>query len=191
MFSLITVGYSLIVNLPQHRASLVNRHVTGNVKTPAPSAAVTTPLSFTSLSLFPPESSQWIATIDADIANIPDNEFAPIFMGGILVMFGGVLSAIILGFILEKGDLYANVVADSYMQQGNDEEFWRGLSEEERIQGTEILRQLEAKNGKKLPSSAIPETILSGSKRNDEVASAPAATAVTSKKEMDMFSDYE
>ena len=141
--------------------------------------------------MFSAESSNWIATIDADIANIPDNEFAPIFMGGILVMFGGVLSAIILGFILEKGDLYANVVADSYMQQGNDEEFWRGLSEEERIQGTEILRQLEAKNGKKLPGSAMPEAILSGGKGNDEVASAIAAPMTASKKEIDMFSDYE
>ena len=188
MVSSITFGSSLVVN-PPHRGSLLNRYGTGIVK--APPSATTPTLSFTSLSLFPPESSHWIATIDADIANIPDNEFAPIFMGGILVMFGGVLSAVILGFILEKGDLYANVVADSYMQQGNDEEFWRGLSEEERIQGTEILRQLEAKNGKKLPTSAIPETILSGSTSNNEIAPSPAATAVTSRKEMDMFSDYE
>jgi hypothetical protein len=29
-------------------------------------------------------SNMWLATIDADIAAIPDNEFAPIFMGGIV-----------------------------------------------------------------------------------------------------------
>ena len=105
-------------------------------------------------------------------------------------MFGGVISAIILGFILEKGDLYASVVADSYRQEENDEEFWRSLSAEERAQGKEILRQLEVKNGNKLPISAMPEMILdeetSNKKEVKTLSSAPSAT----KNEVDMFSDY-
>jgi hypothetical protein len=140
-------------------------------------------------------TSNWIATIDADIANIPDNEFAPIFLGGVLVMFGGVLSATILGFILEKGDLYANVVADSYLQQDNDEEFWKGLSEEERIQGKEILKQLEAKNNGKMGRLSTSE--MDSGKPQDETGSMPPLQApkqmagTGSKKEMDIFSDYE
>ena len=105
-------------------------------------------------------------------------------------MFGGVFSATILGFILEKGDLYANVVADSYLQQGNDEEFWKGLSEEERIQGKEILKQLEAKNGKMDLSSDMGK-----SNPQDATSSVPLPVAQlagkASKKEMDIFSDYE
>ena len=136
--------------------------------------------------MFLPEATNWIATIDADIAKLSDNEFAPIFAGGIAVMFGGVISATILGFILEKGDLYANVVADSYMQQGNDEEFWKGLSEEERIQGQEILRQLEAKNGKLPEGAAAPPAAMMMSNGDKEETKETAP-----KKEMDMFSDYE
>ena len=75
-------------------------------------------------------TSTTLATIDMDIAKLSDNEFAPVFMGAIVVMFGGVLSALIVGFILDKGDLYASVVADSYIQSSDDEEFWKGLSEE-------------------------------------------------------------
>ena len=48
-----------------------------------------------------------------------------------MVMFGGVLSAVIVGFLLEKGDLYASIAAESYLQSAEDEEFWKGLSQEE------------------------------------------------------------
>ena len=47
-------------------------------------------------------------------------------------MFGGVLSALVVGFILDRGDLYATVAAESYLQGADDEEFWKGLSDEEK-----------------------------------------------------------
>ena len=75
-------------------------------------------------------ASTFISTISADIDNIPDNEFGKIFAGGIVVMFGGVFSALIVGFLLESGNSYAGIVADSYAQ-GGDEEFWESLSPED------------------------------------------------------------
>jgi hypothetical protein len=145
----------------------------------------------TSLNLGGLETSNLIATIDADIANISDNEFAPIFMGGILVMLGGVFSAAILGFILEKGDLYANIVADSYVQQGNDEEFWRGLSEEDRIKGMEILKELEEKKGKKPSMFPTISPLELRNKKDPTEYSQENSRSSSAKKEMDMFSDYE
>jgi hypothetical protein len=145
----------------------------------------------TSLNLGGLESSNWIATIDADIANISDNEFAPIFMGGILVMLGGVFSATILGFILEKGDLYANVVADSYVQQGNDEEFWRGLSEEDRIKGMEILKELEEKNGKRPSTSPSISPVVETNNADSTTISLENSRSTSTTKKVDMFNDYE
>mmetsp|Transcript_3966 Transcript_3966/g.6642 ORF Transcript_3966/g.6642 Transcript_3966/m.6642 type:complete len:180 (-) Transcript_3966:409-948(-) len=148
----------------------------------------TTSTTTTSSNNMLPEATNWIATIDADIANISDNEFAPVFMGGIAVMFGGLASATAVGFILEKGDLYANVVADSYIQQGNDEEFWKGLSEDERIKGQAILKQLEAKKNGEIPADAPPVAVMAsiGGDESKQADAPPAAPA----KEKDMFSDY-
>ena len=137
-------------------------------------------------------TSTTLATIDMDIAKLSDNEFAPIFMGAILVMFGGVLSALIVGFILDKGDLYASIVADSYIQSSDDEEFWKGLSEEEKNKAQALILKVKANND-------------GTSKRSDveQVAATTPKTSITKdlnasvsipgepKKEMNMFSDYE
>ena len=44
---------------------------------------------FESDSVLSTASNMWLATIDADIAAIPDNEFAPIFAGGIVSRISG------------------------------------------------------------------------------------------------------
>jgi hypothetical protein len=102
-------------------------------------------------------SNMWISTIDSDIANIPQNEFAPVFMGGIIVMFGGVISALIVGYILESKNLYANVVADSYAQGADDEEFWKGLSDEEKKKTQALIDKL---NAKKASENGVPVQII-------------------------------
>jgi hypothetical protein len=86
-----------------------------------------------------------IATIDSDIATIPENEFKPVFMGGVVVMFGGLISALIVGFIVDSRNLYANLVADSYAQAStdSDEEFWKGLSEEEKNRAQALLKKVK------------------------------------------------
>lgn len=130
-------------------------------------------------------SNMLLSTIDSDIANIPTNEFAPVFMGGIVVMFGGVLSALIVGFILERGNLYANVVADSYAQSEEDEEFWKGLSEEEKKKAQAMIDKLNAKKAQE--ESGTPQIM------STEVAAKEVVVEESTDKStqaLDMFSDY-
>lgn len=65
-------------------------------------------------------------------------------------MIGGVLSTLFVGFLLERGNSYASVVAESYAQ-GGDEEFWKSLSPEDQEKAREMLDKLreskEKKNG--------------------------------------------
>lgn len=139
-----------------------------------------------------------VATIDSDIANVPENEFAPIFAGGIMVMFGGLLSALIVGFILESRDLYANVVADSYAQGAEDEEFWKGLSEEEQKKTRELIQKLkESKGESEAPSTPAeaPVAAATSDVASKELTSVPVASTETTQKveegkDAGMFSDY-
>jgi hypothetical protein len=130
-----------------------------------------------------------VATIDSDIANISDDNFGLVFAGGMAVMGGGVLSALIVGFILEKGDLYASVVADSYMQGAEDEDFWKGLSEEEKKKAQELLKKVKAsKEGGSATNTnlaAAETTVVAASK--DKV---PVLAVKEEKQEVGMFSDY-
>jgi hypothetical protein len=159
-------------------------------------------------------SSLLVATIDADIAKIPDNQFGLVFAGGVMVMLGGVLSAVVVGTILEKKNLYANVVADSYIQQsdGDDEEkFWKGLSDEEQKKAREILQRIKENNNNpsgvaaavtttpatadliQSPTSPSLPTTISASETGEThdrqlVAAASSTSDADSKKAM--FSDY-
>ena len=133
-------------------------------------------------------SNMWISTIDSDIANIPQNEFAPVFMGGIVVMFGGVISALIVGYILESKNLYANVVADSYAQGADDEEFWKGLSDEEKKKTQALINKL---NAKKVSEKDTPVQI-GASAIDVSTGDDSFLESVLEKNapELDMFSDY-
>lgn len=146
--------------------------------------------------LFDPTASSWIATIDSDIASMSDNEFAPIFAGGIVVMFGGLLSAVITGFILEKNDSYASVIADSYAQGADfDEGFWKSLSDEEKVKAEEILRKLKSQGMENLPE--LPKSV-SATNQNSPVSTSASFSGSkksresTSGKEVaDIFNDYD
>jgi len=146
-----------------------------------------------------------IATIDSDIANVSDDAFGLIFAGGIFVMFGGVLSALIVGFILESRGSYANVIADSYAQGADDEDFWKGLSEEEKRKTQELLQKLkESKEGGDGSSSAPspkttvaaaesiadPSTTAAAASAESASSSEPTGSKSTDTKDAGMFSDY-
>jgi hypothetical protein len=133
-------------------------------------------------------SNMWLSTIDADIANIPTNEFAPVFFGGITVMFGGVLSALIVGYILDSKDLYASVVADSYAQGADDEEFWKGLSDEEKKKTQALIDKLNAKKASEggAPAKIEASTEIVPATDDSFYESVLEKTA----PELDMFSDY-
>jgi hypothetical protein len=139
-------------------------------------------------------TSTTLATIDMDIAKLSDNEFAPVFMGAIVVMFGGVLSALIVGFILDKGDLYASVVADSYIQSSDDEEFWKGLSEEEKKKAQALIVKVKASNdgtSQRSDVEKVAATVPKTSDLTDLNASVSSPGTGEPKKEMNMFNDYE
>lgn len=103
-------------------------------------------------------------------------------------MVGGVVSALIVGFLLEKGDLYASLAAESYLQSEDDEEFWKGLSAEEQVKAKDLMEKIRAsKEGGGSPTAAEPAApamaSTSSSSTTTESSSAPSKPA-------DMFSDY-
>jgi hypothetical protein len=113
-------------------------------------------------------------------------------------MFGGVLSALMVGFILERGNLYASVVADSYAQGGDNEEFWAGLSETERIKAEDVLQRIRDTKGGTVPAPAPVVAAVSEPKVNAAQPIRSEETKPEAKKELaaqakplDMFSDYE
>mmetsp|Transcript_14303 Transcript_14303/g.41120 ORF Transcript_14303/g.41120 Transcript_14303/m.41120 type:complete len:114 (-) Transcript_14303:82-423(-) len=111
-----------------------------------------------------------------------------------MVMIGGVLSAVIVGALLEKGDLYANLAAESYIQSADDEEFWKSLSDEEQVKAREMLDKIKAsKNGGSLPQkeTSSPESepvVAAASSKASEPKAAEAPKEQS--KPVDMFSDY-
>lgn len=130
-----------------------------------------------------------IATIDSDIANMSSNEFAPVFMGGIAVMFGGLLSAVFVGLIVDSKDLSAQIVAESYSQGQDDEEFWKGLSAEEKTKAQEILRRVRESKGEKLtaPELAMEATTVEATKAKSSPVEKPPTSQGGA---VDMFDDY-
>ena len=109
-------------------------------------------------------TSTYLSTISADIDNIPTDEFGKVFAGGIVVMIGGVFSALMVGFLLESNNSYASVVADSYAQ-GGDEEFWDSLSPEDQVKAKELIAKLKAsKEGR---GSGGDELSIGGTSSND------------------------
>jgi len=114
-------------------------------------------------------------------------------------MFGGLFSALFVGWIVDSRNLYANIVADSYAQGGDDEEFWKGLSEEEKIKTQELLQKLKASKsgGKDKEGMEALETLASSKSSAEESKPTIAAhqsesTAEPAKQTKDtgMFSDY-
>ena len=109
-------------------------------------------------------------------------------------MAGGVISALIVGAILEKGNLYANVAAESYLQSADDEEFWKGLSDEEKKKTEELLSKIKAgKEGStsieasksEEPAIAAAEPVMAS-----ESSSETKEDTTTKSQPSDMFSDY-
>jgi hypothetical protein len=141
--------------------------------------------------------SMIVATIDSDIANIPTNEFAPVFAGGVAVMFGGLLSALIVGFIIDKRNLYANLVADSYAQGEDDEDFWKGLNEEEKRKTQELLqrvRESKLRGSNQSEEQTVPSTStlsVETQAKSAEITRSTIETAPSAEmSEIEMFSDY-
>eukprot|EP00980_Cylindrotheca_fusiformis_P006312 scaffold1352_cov144-Cylindrotheca_fusiformis.AAC.18 len=131
----------------------------------------------------------WLATIDGDIDAIPDNEFATVFAGGIAVMIGGVFSTMIVGLILDKGDLYANLAAESYLQSSEDGEFWKGLSDEEQKKTEEVIKKIKSAKGEGNVEASVA-TVDTDNKKHPRQPSKELEPTEASSAVKDMFSDY-
>lgn len=104
-------------------------------------------------------------------------------------MVGSVLSAVVVGFLLEKGDLYASLAAESYIKSADDEEFWKSLSDEEQIKAREMLDKIKSSNN---GGSVPPQELAAAEKELSSSAPGKKAEAepVKQAKPADMFSDY-
>jgi len=99
-------------------------------------------------------ASSFISTIDADIANIPDNEFGKVFAGAGFIMLGSILSTVFVGFLIESTNGYADLVAETYVERelGEDgkESFLDSLkmSSDQKAETEEMVRAYREKKKK-------------------------------------------
>ena len=142
----------------------------------------------TSLNLWLPEydhaitsASSLIATIDSDIASIPDDEFGKVFAGGGVIIFGSILSVIFVGFLVESGGGYADLVAETYAEQnmGEEEEsFLDSLGLKSADEKKEAIEMVQAFREKKMRKAGT------WTEKDEEEKQQLA-------EEKDMFSDYD
>jgi hypothetical protein len=103
-------------------------------------------------------------------------------------MFGAVVSTLIVGAILENGDLYANLAAESYLQSSDDEEFWKGLSEKERKKTKGLINKIKDARGEAPAEGTVVAAVSESEASTTEPAEIrPVELSSTPK---DMFSDY-
>lgn len=143
--------------------------------------------------------SMWLATIDSDIANIQLEEFRKVFAGGIAVMVGGLISTTLLGTIIEKKDLYANLAAESYIDMADDPNFWKqmteGMDPEEQEKAKELMAKIKAQRA----GETGEQTLVMSSDASETTSSIETGKSSpvsetekdeTAKASNDMFSDY-
>jgi hypothetical protein len=191
LWALLTVTATEAAFVPQQRSSSSTAGWTTTAK-PTVTARNLVPLDGGMMdvsSSMMDSSSLWnsglvLATVDQDIAKMSDNEFLPVFMGGMAVMFGGLLSAVFVGVIVDKKDLSASIVATSYAQGGDDEEFWKGLSEEEKKKAQALLQRVKETGGEKIAPSATAATAMEGKTSTPVEAAAPVKQVVVETKEL-------
>lgn len=170
--------------------------------------------------LFDPiETSNFLlSTIDSDIANVPVNEFAPIFRGGIMIMCSGVFGAIVVSFIVKNAGSAATLLAEAYVKDLEDkdlmeenlspewtalldgnEEMWKELDEayeKGEIDDSQLLQRVEERRNAIIEEFRAKreagEAIASGAiSAKDEEEEDDDLVAADSAKERDIFSDYE
>ncbi len=154
-------------------------------------------------------ASLHLATVSADIDSIPTDEFGLVFAGGIAVMLGGVVSALVVGALLDSGDNYSSVIAESYEGRVTkeeimaDEEFWSKLTPEQQEEAKKLLgkvKESKERGGTGLPlvgereeAPADADAAATSAETDEQEAFvAPTPTAEKKPKQaVSMFDDYE
>lgn len=142
-------------------------------------------------------ASTYLSTIDGDIASIPDNEFRKVFAGGGLIMLGSILSVVFVGFLIDSSGSYADLVADTYVEQnldGEEETFLDslGMSAEKRAETEEMIRAFREKKMRKAGTWTDEDE-----KKKQEIllsrtssSSPPPPSSSGETEDADMFNDY-
>lgn len=117
-------------------------------------------------------------------------------------MVGGLISTTLLGTIIEKKDLYANLAAESYIDMADDPNFWKqmteGMSPEEQEKAKELMLKIKAQRAGEAGEQALAmssEGAGTSSSAETEATSSSFDPFETSKEETakasnDIFSDY-
>jgi len=118
-------------------------------------------------------------------------------------MFGGLISTTLLGTLIDKNDLYADLAVESYIDMADDPDFWRkmteGMSPEEQEKAKELMAKIKAQRESEEGSAVdVGKSPVLASDSEAEAASAvtttpapvEAAKEETAKASNDMFSDY-
>lgn len=127
------------------------------------------------------------------------------------VMFGGLISTTLLGTIIEKKDLYANLAAESYIDMADDPNFWQqmteGMSPEEKEKAKELMAKIKAQRAGETAGTEQLTTMSSegaetsggnssSSSESQSSSSSPSTVTLETAKDKaakasnDMFSDY-
>ena len=153
-------------------------------------------------------ASLHLATVSADIDSIPTDEFGLVFAGGIAVMLGGVVSALVVGLLLDSGDSYSSVIAESYEGRVTkeevmaDEEFWSKLTPEQQEEAKKLLgkvKESKERGGTGLPlvgereeAPADADAAATSAETEQEAFVVPTPMAEKKPKQaVSMFDDYE
>ena len=112
-------------------------------------------------------------------------------------MVGGLISTTLLGTIIEKKDLYANLAAESYIDMADDPAFWKkmteGMSPEEQEKAKELMAKIKAQRaGESVEAPLAMSSEPTSSVEPIQSSSAPSETAKdeATTASNDMFSDY-
>ena len=122
-------------------------------------------------------------------------------------MVGGLISTTLLGTIIEKKDLYANLAAESYIDMADDPNFWKqmteGMSPEEQEKAKELMLKIKAQRAGEAGEQALTmsseragtEGAGTSSSAETEATSSSSDPFETTKEETakasnDIFSDY-
>ena len=119
------------------------------------------------------------------------------------VMVGGLISTTLLGTIIDKKDLYANLAAESYADMADDPAFWKqmteGMSPEEKEKAEDLMARIKAdKEGKQPAPVSLELAADTTSSSESEPTSPPPSFSAPSetpkngatKASNDIFSDY-
>ena len=113
-------------------------------------------------------------------------------------MIGGLICVIIVGTLIDKGDLYANLAAESYIQTADDKEFWKNMSEDEKRKAEAMLSKIKDGKDKGLDEKELQASVMAeveGDSQTTTSSSAPserpAKKTEAAKASADMFSDYD